>query len=154
MASRISSSSIHNSPSRSARSSRHGSRRTASCWPARRKPTQPAASDKSSSEKCARCSISDRNLPPGAPAMVKAIHFFKRKPGMDFDSFAAHWRTTHAAIVERVPGLRRYVQSLPLGSIYQGVEPGYDGVTEAWFDDLPAMRRGLDSSEGRAAHDR
>ncbi len=84
--------------------------------------------------------------------MVKAIHFFKRKPGMDFDSFAGYWRTTHAAIVKRVPGLRRYVQSLPLGSIYQGVEPVYDGVTEAWFDDAPAMRRGLDSSEGRAAH--
>jgi uncharacterized protein (TIGR02118 family) len=82
--------------------------------------------------------------------MVKAIHFFKRKPGMDVDSFAAYWRTRHAAIVKRVPGVRRYVQSLPLGSIYDGVEPACDGVAELWYDDIAAMRRIADLPESRA----
>ncbi len=67
--------------------------------------------------------------------MVKAIHFFKRKPGMDVDSFAGYWRMIHAPIVKRVPGVRRYVQSLPLGSIYNGVEPAWDGIAELWYDE-------------------
>jgi uncharacterized protein (TIGR02118 family) len=84
--------------------------------------------------------------------MVKVIHYCKRKPGMAAGEFASYWRTGHAAIVAKVPGLRRYVQSLPLGPIYREVEPVYDGITEAWFDDPQAMRHGLDSREGRAAH--
>jgi uncharacterized protein (TIGR02118 family) len=84
--------------------------------------------------------------------MVKAIHYCKRKPGLAFEEFGSYWRTAHAPIVSQVPGVRRYVQSLPIGSVYQGFEPVYDGVTEVWFDDLQAMRHGLDSRQGRAAH--
>jgi len=48
--------------------------------------------------------------------MVKVVLFFKRKPGMPVEDFQKHWRTTHADIIVRLPGIRRYVQSHVLAS--------------------------------------
>jgi uncharacterized protein (TIGR02118 family) len=84
-------------------------------------------------------------------AMVKAIYFIKRKPGMDLDAFGAYWRTTHAELVKKVPGLRGYVQSQTIGSAYRKGEPVYDGVAMLWYDDTDTMRRIADTPESRAA---
>jgi uncharacterized protein (TIGR02118 family) len=72
--------------------------------------------------------------------MVKMVAFFKRKPGMSVEAFHHYWRTTHAGIVVRMPGIRKYVQSHTLLSGYRKGEPAYDGVAEIWFDDTQAMR--------------
>jgi uncharacterized protein (TIGR02118 family) len=72
--------------------------------------------------------------------MVKMVIFFKRKPGMVVEAFHEHWRTTHADIILRLPGLRRYVQSHTLASGYRKGEPAFDGVAESWFDDTRAMK--------------
>src|SRR5207244_2545874 len=72
--------------------------------------------------------------------MVKMVAFFKRKPGMSVEAFHNYWRTTHAAIVVKMPGIRRYVQSHTLLSGYRKGELAYDGVAEVWFDDTQAMR--------------
>ena len=72
--------------------------------------------------------------------MVKMVIFFKRKPGMSVEAFQKHWRTTHAAIIVRLPGIRRYVQSHTLASAYRKGEPVYDGVAESYFDDTQAMK--------------
>jgi len=72
--------------------------------------------------------------------MVKLVAFFKRTPGMSVEDFQQHWRTTHAELVVRQKGLRRYVQNHTLLSGYSRSEPDYDGVAEAWFDDTQAMR--------------
>lgn len=72
--------------------------------------------------------------------MVKTVVFLKRKPGMLVDAFTTYWRTTHAELVARLPGLRRYVQSHTLLSGYRKGEPVYDGIAELWFDDTHAMR--------------
>jgi uncharacterized protein (TIGR02118 family) len=72
--------------------------------------------------------------------MVKMVIFFKRKPGMSVEAFQEHWRTTHAAIIVRLPGIRRYVQSHTLASGYRKGEPVYDGVAESYFDDTQAMK--------------
>ena len=37
--------------------------------------------------------------------MVKMIIFFKRKPGMSVEDFQKHWRTTHAYIIVKLPGV-------------------------------------------------
>ena len=71
--------------------------------------------------------------------MVKALSFFKRKPGMPVDEFQAYWRTHHPAVVTRLEGLRRYVQSPTLVAAYRKGEPVYDGLAEVWFDDTAAM---------------
>ena len=62
--------------------------------------------------------------------MVKTITFIKRKPGMSVDDFGRYWREQHAAIVTRLPGLRRYVQCHTIPSGYRNGEPAYDGVAE------------------------
>jgi len=72
--------------------------------------------------------------------MVKIVVFFKRKPGMSVEDFQSYWRTTHADIVTKMPGIRRYVQSHTLLSGYRKGEPAYDGVAELWFENTDAMR--------------
>jgi len=72
--------------------------------------------------------------------MVKIVIFFKRKSGMSVEDFQNHWRTTHADIIVRLPGIRRYVQSHVLASAYRKSEPVYDAVAESYFDDTKAMK--------------
>ena len=79
--------------------------------------------------------------------MVKAVSFFKRKPGMSVEAFQAYWRTTHAELVVKLAGVRRYVQSHTRLSGYRKGEPVYDGIAELWFDDTQAMRALVGSPE-------
>jgi uncharacterized protein (TIGR02118 family) len=72
--------------------------------------------------------------------MNKLIAFFKRKPGMSILDFHTYWRTTHAELVIKIPGLRRYAQSHTLLSGYDKNEPIYDGVGEGWYDNFQIMR--------------
>ena len=71
--------------------------------------------------------------------MVKAVSFFKRKPGMPVEEFQAYWRQRHPAAVVRLPGVRRYVQSHTRLAGYGKGEPVYDGIAELWFEDTKAM---------------
>ncbi len=79
--------------------------------------------------------------------MIKLIAFLKRKPGMEVEEFQRHWRTAHAARVLLVPELRRYVQNHTLLSVYRHREPVYDGVAEAWFDTIEALRELTEAPE-------
>ena len=72
--------------------------------------------------------------------MVKVVAFFKRKPGTAVEDFQNYWRTTHAEVVKKLPGLRRYVQSHTLVSGYKKGEPVYDGTAELWYDNTDALR--------------
>jgi len=73
--------------------------------------------------------------------MIKAMVFFKRRPGMDVAAFRRYWLEEHPKAVLQLPGIRRYVQDHPTLSAYEdGREPPYDGVAEVWFDDWEALR--------------
>jgi uncharacterized protein (TIGR02118 family) len=85
--------------------------------------------------------------------MVKLVAFFKRKAGVSVEQFQNHWRTAHAQLVVRQPGLRRYVQNHTLASAYRTREPVYDGVAEAWFDDTDAMRKLAPTAQWQAVRD-
>ena len=85
--------------------------------------------------------------------MLKLIACLKRKPGVGVEQFQRHWRTQHAEIVVRQKGLRRYVQNHVLLDAYATGEPPFDGVAEAWFDDLDTMRRLAPTPEYRAVRD-
>jgi uncharacterized protein (TIGR02118 family) len=71
--------------------------------------------------------------------MVKAVSFFKRKPGMPVEEFQAYWRRSHPEVVLRLPGVRRYVQSHTRPAGYRKGEPIYDGIAELWFEDTKAL---------------
>jgi uncharacterized protein (TIGR02118 family) len=85
--------------------------------------------------------------------MVKAIYFIKRKPGMNLEEFRHYWLNDHAALVRKVPELRRYLQSHTLDSGYRHHEPIYDGIAELWYESTDAMRRIADTPASRAAAD-
>jgi uncharacterized protein (TIGR02118 family) len=83
--------------------------------------------------------------------MVKALNFFKRKPGLSVDEFRNYWMNEHAAVIRAIPELRKYVASITLPSAYRNHEPLYDGISEAWFDDEAVIRATADSAPRRAA---
>jgi uncharacterized protein (TIGR02118 family) len=72
--------------------------------------------------------------------MVKVLTFIKRKPGMTVEDFQRYWLTRHPAVVTRLPGVRRYVQSHTLVTTYRKGEPAWDGIAEVWADDTDALR--------------
>lgn len=51
------------------------------------------------------------------------------------ERFQEHWRTRHAELIVRLPGIRRYVQNFPLGA-----DSVWDGIAESSFDDTSAMK--------------
>jgi uncharacterized protein (TIGR02118 family) len=72
--------------------------------------------------------------------VIKTIIFFRRRPGMSLAAFQEHWRTAHAALIVRLPGIRRYVQNHVLPPQAGGAEPAFDAVAESSFDDTQAMK--------------
>jgi uncharacterized protein (TIGR02118 family) len=72
--------------------------------------------------------------------MVKVLTFIKRRPDMAVEAFQDYWLTRHPAVVTRLPGIRRYVQSHALPSAYRKGEPPWDGIAEVWADDTEALR--------------
>jgi uncharacterized protein (TIGR02118 family) len=63
--------------------------------------------------------------------MVKALNFFKRKPGLSVDDFRNYWLNQHAAIIRAIPELRKYIASITLPSAYRNHEPLYDGISDS-----------------------
>lgn len=72
--------------------------------------------------------------------MIKAVIFFKRRPDMALEAFHRHWRTQHAGIISRLPGLRGYVQNYPVPSESLLDKAAYDAIAESSFDDTAAMK--------------
>jgi uncharacterized protein (TIGR02118 family) len=72
--------------------------------------------------------------------MIKAIYFIKRKPGMALADFREYWLKDHAALVLKVPGLVKYVQSHTMDAGYRKHEPVYDGIASLWYENLDDMR--------------
>jgi uncharacterized protein (TIGR02118 family) len=79
--------------------------------------------------------------------MVKVLTFIKRRPDMAVEAFQDYWLTRHPAVVTRLPGIRRYVQSHALPSAYRKGEPPWDGIAEVWADDTEALRAMTRSAE-------
>ena len=73
--------------------------------------------------------------------MIKAIYFIKRRPGMSLEAFREYWLKDHAALVLKVPGLVKYVQSHTTDSGYRKREPIYDGIAALWYENLDDMRK-------------
>lgn len=75
--------------------------------------------------------------------MIRRIAFVRRKEGMTPEEFWAHYTGPHAAIVRRMPGLRRLSLSRPVGP----QSSRWDAVGELWFDSVEAVQRAFDDPE-------
>lgn len=69
---------------------------------------------------------------------IRLTEFFQRRPGMSAEAFLSHWQEQHTGVVSAIEGLRRYVQN-PAAGLAAGAATPYDGMVEAWFDDLGAI---------------
>jgi uncharacterized protein (TIGR02118 family) len=78
---------------------------------------------------------------------TKRLGFVRRRSDMAPEQFSAHWLTVHAELCKKLPGLRRYSVNLVDKSRFPHFD--YDGFSELWFDDEPALWAALDSPEGR-----
>jgi uncharacterized protein (TIGR02118 family) len=83
--------------------------------------------------------------------MIKFVGVVWRKPGLSREDFLHHWQTNHAAVVKKLPGLRKYVQGPAVTRA--GREPVIDGIAELWFDDVDALRGAWRSSEGQGVRE-
>jgi uncharacterized protein (TIGR02118 family) len=85
------------------------------------------------------------------PEAVKMTFFFYRRVGLSPEVFSTHWRDVHGPLAMRyVDTLRRYVQNHTLPSAYRdGAEPDFDGIAEAYLDDLAAA----EETEASPEHD-
>jgi uncharacterized protein (TIGR02118 family) len=82
--------------------------------------------------------------------MIKVCAVLHRRPDLGVEEFQEYWRTTHAALVAKVPGVRGYVQSHPRPSGYERGPLPFDGLAEIWADDTAALRVMAASPELRA----
>ena len=83
--------------------------------------------------------------------MIKLVGMMNRKQGMSVQDFQSYWLNVHAPMIAEVPGMRRYVQSHSLPEVYGDFPQAYDGMAEAWFDDMQAYDAALASPAWQAA---
>lgn len=78
--------------------------------------------------------------------MVKLLVLYGRPE--DETAFESHYVDKHLPLARAIPGLRRL-------EVSKGVEldgpPAYYRAASLYFDDMAALRSGLDSDEGRAS---
>lgn len=68
-------------------------------------------------------------------SFAKAMLLVRRRPEIGVNDFRQWWNTELPAIAHStVPGLSRYVQSLPIDEAYVDTQPPFDGVAEFWRD--------------------
>jgi uncharacterized protein (TIGR02118 family) len=85
------------------------------------------------------------------PEAVKLVFFFHRRVGLSPEVFRRHWYEVHGPLVmEYIGTLRRYIQNHAAESEYaNGALPHFDGLVEAYLDDLPTF----DETEQSPEHD-
>jgi uncharacterized protein (TIGR02118 family) len=69
--------------------------------------------------------------------MQRIVIYLKRRTDLLQPLFFAWWLGQHRALVEKLPGLRRYIISLAADA----QDGPFDGMAELWFNDLAAARR-------------
>lgn len=81
--------------------------------------------------------------------MIKVMFGAKRRTGMPSGEFTDYWLTTHADLMLKVPGLQRYVISLP-AEVNELRVPAFDGFAEVAYQDADAMRAAMATSAAQA----
>ena len=81
--------------------------------------------------------------------MSKVIFVLHRRADLTYEQMAVHWSgQQHTSIVNKVPGLTRWVQNHVTSA---PSEPICDGIGELWFDSDEEMQQALSSPEMGAA---
>lgn len=84
--------------------------------------------------------------------MILSIAMLRARPGTR-DAFQAHWRSVHAPLAARLPGLRGYIQNHIVADLPKATRRGafkFDGLHWMWFDDIGAMQQAFASAQQMA----
>ena len=76
---------------------------------------------------------------------VKLVDLLVRKEDLAHEEFVERWQGDHAELAEELPGLRKYVTSVPKDP----EKAGYDGLLELYFDDTAAIGAAFESETGQ-----
>lgn len=82
--------------------------------------------------------------------MIKLIYCIRKRSDLTEQQFAEYWRTVHASLGARIPGLRRLVQN-HLKQVPGDLPPTFDGVAELWFEDETSLLAARESPEWAAS---
>jgi len=88
--------------------------------------------------------------------MIIRTGLIKKRDDISEEDFEYHWLNIHGALALRVPGLRGYTQNHVVeGYKVTGSSALHhiDGISQLWFDDIPAMIRAMASTEQQACVD-
>jgi uncharacterized protein (TIGR02118 family) len=80
------------------------------------------------------------------------LYFITRKSALPDADFYRYWREVHGPIAEKIPQLKRYIQSHR--AAFPGTISPYDGAAEVWVEDeaaLQALRRSPEYLNGALA---
>lgn len=84
----------------------------------------------------------------GDPTSAVKLHVgVTRQPGASREQFNEYWTNTHAPLVNKIPGLVKYVRAVSVAAANPANEPDFDGVAECWFRDLDGLREALSTPE-------
>jgi uncharacterized protein (TIGR02118 family) len=81
--------------------------------------------------------------------MIKRLTQWSPREATSREDALRYWREEHAQLLERVPGVTRYVQNHCIPGP-DGAEPPYAGLGEVWFESLAAVQTATQSAEWRA----
>jgi len=87
--------------------------------------------------------------------VIVRMGLLQKRADIDQQEFRTHWRTGHGALAAKLPGLRRYHQNHIVDRAQRGITYArdgldFDGFSELWFDDVPAMQAAFASDEVKA----
>jgi uncharacterized protein (TIGR02118 family) len=77
--------------------------------------------------------------------MIKIVDMLVRKDGYSHEEFVERWQGDHADLAKELPGLRKYVTSVPAAPD----RAEYDGILELYFDDAAALNEAFESEVGQ-----
>ena len=80
--------------------------------------------------------------------MLKFVVVLYRRADLSVEQFQAVLRGDHAAMAERLPGLRRYVQNHVVPDSSRP-HPGWDAIVELSWDDRASMEVAWATPEGQ-----
>ena len=93
--------------------------------------------------------------------MIKLVYIVRKRDDITFKEFSAYWLEKHGPLVRsfaKAIRARKYVQSHTVApetgaAIAQsrGMPPGFDGITEVWWDSLDEVNAGFSTPEGQEA---
>jgi uncharacterized protein (TIGR02118 family) len=82
--------------------------------------------------------------------MLKFIVVLYKRPDISREQFRIYFRDVHRPLAEKLPGLRKYVQSFPADDPNRGL-PEWSAIVELYWDNKEAMEAAWASPQGNAA---